>query len=197
VALDCLVATLLAMTTLGTSLRARASRAKQSRATRRGVGHIFVAGSLARRRAAYSRKGRGSDCSERGQECRLKLCRGMRSRHHSAETSRLSSKPCDYYAECAYMVYAPWPMQRWRNSMSTASELKRRAGPRMQVRAAPSDRSPSGGEPVRLILVPPSPRRVADAFEVARLLVRGRQSTISRKAARHSSRRQPSPTTIS
>jgi DNA-binding transcriptional regulator YiaG len=42
----------------------------------------------------------------------------------------------------------------------------------VRVRAAPSKRSPSAGDRVRLILMPPSSRRLGDMFEVARLLTR-------------------------
>lgn len=56
--------------------------------------------------------------------------------------------------------------------MSTLSELKKRGGPRVKVRAAPSGRSSSGGEKVELNLVPPTSGRLGDAFEIARLLVR-------------------------
>jgi DNA-binding transcriptional regulator YiaG len=56
--------------------------------------------------------------------------------------------------------------------MSTASELKRRAGPRVQIRAATSARSSSAGAAVRLVLIPSTTRRLGDLFEVARLLVR-------------------------
>jgi DNA-binding transcriptional regulator YiaG len=56
--------------------------------------------------------------------------------------------------------------------MSIASELKRRAGPLAQVRAARFDQSNSGGERVDLVLKPPRSRRLPDGFEVARLLVR-------------------------
>lgn len=56
--------------------------------------------------------------------------------------------------------------------MSTLSELKKRGGPRVKVRAAPSDRSDSGGERVELILMPPTSGRLGDMFEAARLLVR-------------------------
>jgi DNA-binding transcriptional regulator YiaG len=56
--------------------------------------------------------------------------------------------------------------------MSIASELKARAGPRVQTRAAPSRQSNSDGERVELVLKPARSRRLGDAFEVARLLVR-------------------------
>lgn len=56
--------------------------------------------------------------------------------------------------------------------MSTVSELKKRAGPRVQIRTAPSGRSSSGGAPVKMILMPPTSRRLGDMFEAARLLVR-------------------------
>ena len=56
--------------------------------------------------------------------------------------------------------------------MSTVSELKKRVGPRVRVRAAPSGRSSSGGACVRMVLMPATSRRLGDAFEVARLLTR-------------------------
>jgi DNA-binding transcriptional regulator YiaG len=56
--------------------------------------------------------------------------------------------------------------------MSMASQLKKRAGPRVRVRAAPSERSSSGGTLVKLVLMPPTSGRLGDVFEIARLLVR-------------------------
>lgn len=67
--------------------------------------------------------------------------------------------------------------------MSMVSELKKRAGPRVQIRAAPSARSNSGGAEVRLILMPPNSRRLGDMIEVARLLVRGGVSVRTAKKA--------------
>lgn len=54
--------------------------------------------------------------------------------------------------------------------MSIASELKERAGHRVQIRAVPSRRSSSNGERVKLILVPPTSRSLGDVFAIARLL---------------------------
>jgi DNA-binding transcriptional regulator YiaG len=56
--------------------------------------------------------------------------------------------------------------------MPIAFELKRRAGRRVQIRAAGSRESNSDGEPVRLILMPPTSRRLGDVFEIVRLLAR-------------------------
>lgn len=55
--------------------------------------------------------------------------------------------------------------------MSMASALKKRAGRRARVRAASSARSRSGGAAVKMLLAPPTGRRLGDAFAVARLLV--------------------------
>jgi putative transcriptional regulator len=61
--------------------------------------------------------------------------------------------------------------------------LKNRAGRRVRVRAAPSGRSNSGAETVRLVLMPPTDGRLGDAFAVARLLVgAGLSPRASRKA---------------
>lgn len=54
--------------------------------------------------------------------------------------------------------------------MSILSELKRRAGSRARVRAAPSRRSSSGGVPFHLVLA--AERAGTDMFAMARLLVR-------------------------
>jgi DNA-binding transcriptional regulator YiaG len=56
--------------------------------------------------------------------------------------------------------------------MSIASELKKRGGHRVLVRVALSDQSPSGGELVKLVLLPPTSKRLGDVFEIARLLKR-------------------------
>jgi DNA-binding transcriptional regulator YiaG len=56
--------------------------------------------------------------------------------------------------------------------MSIVSELKRRAGPRVQIQAAPSPQSNFDGERIDLILIPPRSRRFGDMFEIARQLVR-------------------------
>ena len=56
--------------------------------------------------------------------------------------------------------------------MSMSSALKKRAGRRVQVRAAPSGQSNSVGEAVKMILMPPAHRRLGDVFEIARALVR-------------------------
>ena len=55
--------------------------------------------------------------------------------------------------------------------MSIASELKKRAGHRLRLRAAPSGPSSSGGEAVRMILMPADTGRLDDVFEIARALV--------------------------
>ena len=67
--------------------------------------------------------------------------------------------------------------------MSIVSELKERAGRPVRTRAAPSGRSNSGGERVRLILTPPKSRRLGDMFEVARVLVRAGVSVRAAKKA--------------
>lgn len=67
--------------------------------------------------------------------------------------------------------------------MSIVSELKKRAGPRVRVRAAPSRTSRSCGEAVRLILMPSGSCQVNDAFEVARLLVRSGVAVRTAKSA--------------
>ena len=67
--------------------------------------------------------------------------------------------------------------------MSIVSELKKRAGPRVRTRAAPSGKSNSIGETVRLILMPPASRRLGDVFEVVRLLVRSGVSVRTAKSA--------------
>ena len=67
--------------------------------------------------------------------------------------------------------------------MSIASELKKRAGPRVRVRPAPSARSRSGGDSVKMILMPPTSRRLGDVFELARLLVRAGVSVRAAKKA--------------
>lgn len=56
--------------------------------------------------------------------------------------------------------------------MSMASELRKRGGHRVLVRAAPRGRSSSDGEHVNVVLTAPAARRIGDMFEVARLLVR-------------------------
>jgi DNA-binding transcriptional regulator YiaG len=56
--------------------------------------------------------------------------------------------------------------------MSMFSELKKRAGSRVRVRAAPSRRSSSAGPRMNLILSRARDRTVGDVFEVARQLVR-------------------------
>lgn len=56
--------------------------------------------------------------------------------------------------------------------MSIVSELKKRAGHRVRIRAASPDQSSSGGEAVRMLLIPPTSRRLGHLLEVARLLVR-------------------------
>ncbi len=56
--------------------------------------------------------------------------------------------------------------------MSILSELKKRVGSRVRVRAAPSRRSSSAGPRVSLILSRVPERPVGDVFEVARQLVR-------------------------
>lgn len=70
--------------------------------------------------------------------------------------------------------------------MSIASELRTRAGPRARARAAPPAPSSSGGARVDLILTPttrPPGTQNADAFAVARLLVRaGAPVRTARKA---------------
>src|SRR3954454_8642820 len=67
--------------------------------------------------------------------------------------------------------YAKWRMPRWRRSMSILSELKRRAGPRVQLLAAGSEQSNSGGVPAKLLLAMAEGRKVSDAFAIAHLLV--------------------------
>jgi DNA-binding transcriptional regulator YiaG len=67
--------------------------------------------------------------------------------------------------------------------MSIVSELKKRAGPRVRVRAVPSRASSSGGEAVRLILMPSGSGRVNDVFEVVRLLVRSGVAVRTAKSA--------------
>jgi DNA-binding transcriptional regulator YiaG len=56
--------------------------------------------------------------------------------------------------------------------MSILSELKRRAGPRVQILDAPPRQSNSSGERVSLVLKPPRSRRVGNLIDVALLLVR-------------------------
>jgi len=53
----------------------------------------------------------------------------------------------------------------------------------VRTRAAPSGKSSSIGETVRLILMPPSSRRLGDVFEVIRLLVRSGVSVRTAKSA--------------
>ena len=56
--------------------------------------------------------------------------------------------------------------------MSIASELMKRAGHRVRPRAAPSSRSFFDGDRVRLILTPPTSRRLGNMIQLARELVR-------------------------
>lgn len=56
--------------------------------------------------------------------------------------------------------------------MSMASELRKRAGHRVRVRAAPRGRSSSGGGHVNVVLTAQAARRIGNMFEIARLLVR-------------------------
>ncbi|MPY76692.1 MAG: helix-turn-helix domain-containing protein [Alphaproteobacteria bacterium] len=56
--------------------------------------------------------------------------------------------------------------------MSTVSELKKRAGRRVQVRDESFGQLNSGGEDIKLLLMPPTSRNLGDMFEIARLLVR-------------------------
>lgn len=67
--------------------------------------------------------------------------------------------------------------------MSTASELKRRAGPQVRVQAASSNRLSSDGERLKLVLNRIAGRRPRDVFEVARLLVRAGVPVRSAKRA--------------
>jgi DNA-binding transcriptional regulator YiaG len=53
----------------------------------------------------------------------------------------------------------------------------------VRTRAAPSGKSNSIGETVRLILMPPASRRLGDVFEVVRLLVRSGVSVRTAKSA--------------